>query len=395
MLSNLKHFLKEIYVKTRKDSLRPLLLLRKTTLPSKHAIKSILFLRYDRIGDMVLSTAALKALRKVYPHARITVLASERNYEILKHNPTVDEVIIYKGFFRFIREIRPRGYDLVIDPFLTYELKQAFMTYLAGGKYRIGFEDAGREIFFNLRGPATFPPKRMVDHLLDLTERLGGRKEGCEPEIFLSDTEIQWANEALAEKGICANELTIAIHPGAHYPSQMWLVERFGEVAKQLDKSEAKVILLGSSDEYGLLEEVKESAGANIQIFFCDNIRKLIALLSRCDLLVCNNSGPLHIAAALKVPTVSMMGPTVIPLWLPYDKDSIVINKALSCSPCNKAVCKDHECMESITVDEVFEAVETQIASIRLKRKIQGRLSVKGKKEASRLHEKTQKNHRY
>ena len=385
MFSTFKTLLRVMYVTIRGILFYPLLLLRKTAKLTQHEIKSILFLRHDRIGDMVLSTAVLKSLKRDYPEAKITVLASERTFEILKHNPDVDEILIYKGILWFIREIRSREYDLVIDPFLTYELKQAFMTYLAGGKYRIGFEDAGREIFFNLRGPATSPPKRMVDHLLDLTERLGGRKEGCEPEIFLSDTEIQWANEALAEKGICANELTIAIHPGAHYPSQMWLVERFGEVAKQLDKSEAKVILLGSSDEYGLLEEVKESAGANIQIFFCDNIRKLIALLSRCDLLVCNNSGPLHIASALNIPTVSTIGPTVTPLWLPYGELNVVINKSLSCSPCNRAVCKDHECMESIGVDEVFEAVETQIARIRLKRKINGRPPVKGKNRGFRV----------
>jgi len=386
MLSNLKLFLKEIYAKTRKALLRPLLLLRETRLPSKRAIKSILFLRHDRIGDMVLSTAALKALRKGYPRAKIAVLASKSNHEILMQNPHIDEVLVYNGFIWFIKEIRPRGYDLVIDPFVTYELKQALMTFLSRGKYKIGFEGAGREIFFNLKCPAASPPKQMVNHLLDLADLAGGKRERCEPEIFLSETEIEWATEALAEKGINADAVIIAIHPGAHYPSQRWLAERFGEVARRiLDQGEAKVILLGSSDEYGLLEEVKESAGANIQIFFCDNIRKLIALSSRCDLLVCNNSGPLHIAAALKVPTVSMMGPTVIPLWLPYGELNVVINKSLSCSPCNRAVCKEHQCMASISIDEVFEAVETQIASIKLKRKIKGRLSEKGKKRGFRV----------
>src|SRR4030043_1822687 len=204
MQHHIKTLLKELYLWARKTLLWPFLLLRKTKTPSKSEVRKILFLRYDRIGDMVLSTAPLKALRRVYPHARITVLASERNYEILDHNPSVDEILIYKGIPWFIREIRPRGDDLVIDPFLTYELRQAFMTCLAGGKYRIGFEEAGGEIFFNIKGPASSPPKRMVDHLLDLTERLGGTKEGYEPEVFLSDTEIHWANEALAEKGISA-----------------------------------------------------------------------------------------------------------------------------------------------------------------------------------------------
>jgi lipopolysaccharide heptosyltransferase II len=386
MFDHLKTLFKEIYMLTRWVLLCPFLLLRKTSVPPRDEVRKILFLRHDRIGDMVQSTAALKALRRGYPRAQITVLASGRNYEILKHNPNIDDIVIYKGISCFIREIRSRGFDLVIDPFVTYELRQALMTFFSGGKYRIGFEGSGREMFFNLKGPAPFPPKQMVDHLLDLAELAGGKREGCEPEVFLTDTEIQWAHEALAEKGIGANDLTIAIHPGAYYPSQRWLAERFGEVARRiLDQGEAKVILLGSSDEHGLLVAVNKNVGEDIQIFCCDNIREFIALLNKCDLLVCNNSGPMHIAAALKVPTVSMIGPTVTPLWLPYGENNIVINKALSCSPCNRAVCKEHQCMTSITVDEISEAVKTQIASIRLKRKIKGRLSVKGKKRGFRV----------
>lgn len=373
MFYRLKSLVREMYIELRGTLLCPFLLFRKIEVTSKDNIRRILFLRYDRIGDMILSTAALKALRSAFPQARITVLASERNYEILDHNPSVDEILIYNGLKWFIREIRSRNYDLVIDPFLTYELRQAFMTCLAGGKYRIGFEEAGREIFFNLRGPVASRPKRMVDHLLDLAELVGGKREGCVPEVFLSDAEIAWATEAFVGKGISADELTVAIHPGAYYPSQRWSAERFGEVAKQiLEQGETKIILLGSSDEEGLLEAVKKSGGKDIQIFSCGNIREFVALLSRCDLLVCNNSGPLHIAAALKVPTVSMIGPTVTPLWLPYGENNLVINKALSCSPCNRAVCKDHQCMESITVDEVFEAAERQLAHVRLKRKIKG-----------------------
>jgi len=392
---DLKSLLKDTYLRSRRALLWLFVPLRKTTVPSKSEIRRILFLRHDRIGDMILSTAALKALRRGFPRAKITVLASDRNYEVLKHNPSVDEFLIYKGFKWFMKEIRPRDYDLVIDPFLTYEMKQAVMTYLAGGKYRIGFEEAGREIFFNLKGPTAAPPKRMVDHLLDLAELAGGKRKGCEPEVFLSDTEIECATRDLAQKGISAGAVTIAVHPGAHYPSQQWPAERFGELSRRIfGHGGAKVIILGSKDEEGLLEAVKKSAGKDILIFSCGNIRELAAIVSRCDLLVCNNSGPLHIASALKVPTVSMLGPTVTPLWLPYGESNVVINKAFSCSPCNRAHCKDHKCMEAITVDEVFEAVETQIALVRPTRKIKGWQAVKGEIETFGSHEKAKKNHR-
>ncbi|MCJ7546618.1 MAG: glycosyltransferase family 9 protein [Deltaproteobacteria bacterium] len=334
-------------------------------------IQSILFLRHDRIGDMVLSTAALKALRKGYPQAKITVLASDRNFEILKHNLNVDEVLIYKGLSWFIREIRPREYDLVIDPFVTHELKQALLTYLSGGKYRIGFDKAGREVFFNVRGPIAFEPKSMVDHLLDLAELAGGKRKGCGPEVFLNDTEIAWAAEALAQGRRSTNGFIVALHPGAYHPSQRWPVQRFGELVQQLlAHYEARVIVLGSHDEEALLHDMQNIAGDRVQFFFGLKLRELMALISHCDLLVCNNSGPLHIASAIRVPTVSMIGPTVTPLWLPYGQHNAVIGKALSCSPCNRAICKDHECMESITVDEVFEAVKRQIAGMGLKHRL-------------------------
>lgn len=370
MLTGINSRVIGIYLGIRRIVLWPLTALRRRTVLPLDEIKTILFLRHDRIGDMVLSTAAVKALKRTFPLARITVLASGRNHDILKHNSTVDEVIIYTGLIRCIKEIRPRRYDLVIDPFLTYELKQAFMTYCAGGRYRIGFENSGREIFFNLRGSVASTPKRMVDHLLDLVEQLGGRRGGCEPEVFLIDTERRWAAEALGTRGISTNKLTIAIHPGAYYPSQRWPVQRFGELAKQiLDRYEAQVILLGSRNEKDLVRTANKIAGKGAQDFSGVKLRELMALLSRCDLLICNNSGPLHIASALKVPTVSMIGPTVTPLWLPFGKHDVVIKKELSCSPCNKAVCRDHECMESITVDDVFEAVQKQITRIRSRRK--------------------------
>jgi ADP-heptose:LPS heptosyltransferase len=103
---------------------------------------------------MALSTPLFKALKTRYPDAEITVLASESNRDILQNNPNVDEILIYKGLLDFINETRKKHFDMAIDLFLTHDLKQASMTYLSGAKYRLGFEDSGREIFFNVRCPS-------------------------------------------------------------------------------------------------------------------------------------------------------------------------------------------------------------------------------------------------
>lgn len=371
MQYHFKDIWKGIYLKLRKILLFPFLLLRSIKTLKEEEIKKILFLRHDRIGDMVLSTPVFKALKKIFPNAKLTVLASEKNYEILQNNPNVDEILIYKGALWFIKEMRKRDFDMAIDLFLTHELKQAVMTYISGAKYRLGFEGAGREVFFNLKCPLDSKEKKMVELLLELAKALGGEKEGFEPEIFLTEEEINRASESLIRKGIGINELKIAIHPGAYYPSQRWKAERFGEIGRRvIEEYRAKVLLFGSRGEDKLLDRIKEVVGDGVYVFADPGIREFIALLSKCDIMVCNNSGPLHIASALKIPTVSIMGPTVTPLWLPFGENHIVINKGLSCSPCNKAVCKDHKCMESITVEEVVEAVKTQIAKIGSDRKL-------------------------
>ena len=356
--------MKEVYLKIRKILLTPFLILRRTKTPEE-GIKRVLFLRYDRVGDMVFSTAVFKALKRRYPTAMLTVLASERNYEIIQNNPNVDEILIYKGFGWFIKEIRARNFDLAIDPFFTYELKQAFMAYLSGAKYRIGFEEAGREIFFNVRGQTILPEKNMVEHLLDLSEKIGAKREGCEPEIFLTEEENKWASGLLSEKGL-DTAIKIAIHLGAFYPSQRWPALRFGKIAKRIvEEYEIKVLLFGDKGEKLLLETVRDIAGDKTEIFCGLRLRQFIVLLNYCNLLICNNSGPLHIASALKIPTVSIMGPTVTPLWLPWGKNHIVIRKELPCSPCNKAECEDHSCMGLITVEEVMDAVKSQVDKIK------------------------------
>ncbi|KPJ99493.1 MAG: hypothetical protein AMK71_09665 [Nitrospira bacterium SG8_35_4] len=339
------------------------LLSRKRTVKNRD-VKKILFLRHDRVGDMVLSTPVFRAFKEKYPDAAITVLASEQNHEIITNNPNVDEILLYKGIRHFLHEVRTKKFDMAVDLFLTHDMKQAFMTFLSGAPYRLGFKDSGREIFFSVRSPAAQPQKRMVEHLSDLAQAAGAGAADSAPEIFLSKQEKAWAQSELSRMEL-EEAMIIALHPGAFYPSQRWPAERFGESARQIIESYgAAVFIFGGKHESHLLEKIQHAAGVRSHIF-CDlSLRQFMALLNCCRLLVCNNSGPLHIASALKIPTVSMTGPTVVPLWLPQGKNQIAVNKALHCSPCNRAECSDHSCMEQITVSEVMTEVNRQCEAL-------------------------------
>ncbi|MEK6693343.1 MAG: glycosyltransferase family 9 protein [Nitrospirota bacterium] len=363
----IRELLKRVYLKIRKLILIPFLSFRKVVIPERDSIRNILFLRHDRIGDMVLSTPTLEALKQGLPGARLIVLSSLLNRDILLGNPFVDEVIVYErkllDAIRIIGNIRQRQFDLIIDPFLTYELWTAFLSFIMGAKYRIGFEISGREIFFNIKGPKGEGERTVLDHTLDLARSLDIKIKDHLPFIYLSESERSKAGEMLREKGIEKRDILIGIHPGGYYESQRWPAERFGLVGDRIIlEYGAKVIIFVGEEDREQLDVIRKAMGGNPVIIQGAGLRDFIALLSYCNLLLCNNSGPLHIATALRVPTVSTMGPTVPYLWWPAGDNNIVLRKGIKCSPCNKDVCKGKECMELITPDDMMDAVTKKIA---------------------------------
>ena len=343
---------------------------------SASSIRKILVIRLDRIGDMVITTPIFRALKEKWPDAQITVLTNPVNKNIVINNPFIDYILVYdrenkhkslNSRLIFFRSIRERKFDLVIDPYLDYELKTSFITRFVGNRFRLGFEFAGREIFYNIRyNPNIFPvsteKRHMIDYDLDLLTYIGIKTQKRQPEIFLSTDEKENAYKLLEEAGTNPESKIIGIHPGGHYESQRWPIKRFAAISDYLITNyDVKVILFAGQAEKQLLSEFKGYA-VKTPIFLENlSLREFMSTLSHCSLLLCNNSGPLHIATALNIPTVSTMGPTVPYHWWPYGKDHIVLRKDVDCSPCKNGICKTHECMELITTDDFIAAVERQI----------------------------------
>jgi len=148
----------------------------------------------------------------------------------------------------------------------------------------------------------------------------------------------------------------VALHPGGYYDTQKWDAARFGLLAKMIaEKYKAAVMIIGGSGDMESVKKVLEAAGLADTAALFPGMEELTKTLSGCDLLICNNSGPLHLAAALGVPTISMMGPTDPVLWWPKGDNQVVIRKGVKCSPCSLGRCEEHLCMDLITVDEVFD----------------------------------------
>ena len=344
-------------------------------------IKNILVIRLDRIGDMVMTTPIFRALKEKWPDAQITVLANPVNKNIVINNPFIDCILVYdrenkhkslNNRLSFFKDIRKREFDLVIDPYLDYELNTSFITRIVGSRYRLGFEFAGREFFYNIRYASnTFPvstdKKHMIDYNLDLIGCIGVKTNKKQPEIFLSADEKENASRILEKVGVNPENRIIGIHPGGNYESQRWPVERFVAISDYLIASYGiKVILFGGRDERSLLSRFKDCAVRKPIILEELNLREFISVVSHCNLFLCNNSGPLHIATALNIPTVSTMGPTIPFHWQPLGDNHIVLRKDLDCSPCKKGICETHECMELITTDDFLTAVETQLKRLNI-----------------------------
>ena len=365
---SVKSILKPIYLNARGFALKTigLLLFQKNIIPLLRNIESILFVRVDRVGDMALSTPALRAIKAALPHVRLTVMASPANAPILKNNPDVDEVIVYDRStslldkMKFINGLRSHRFDLVIDPYADYELKTAWLAGMSGSTHRIGYAVFGREIFFNCPSPKIEGNKHFVDGALDLLKRIGISSENRNLAIYLGADEQAWADQWLQENGFHGKKV-VAIHPGAYYETQRWLPEHYAELIRLIrEQSQADVILFGGPSDIKVVDDIRSRVKMDSCVCIQDDLRKFLAILSQCQVLVCNNSGPLHCAAALKIPTISFMGPTVKEQWMPLGDIHCVLRlDDLPCIGCNCGWCKikTHDCMRLISPEIVIEII--------------------------------------
>jgi lipopolysaccharide heptosyltransferase II len=329
---------------------------------------NILFLRIDRIGDMVLSTPAIKAIKQSFPGSSLTVLASESNHMVLLNNPYVDHIMVYPKPFRkqleMIQRIQNLKFDLVIDPYPDYELKTALIAFLSRGKYRIGYPGFGREAFFNLKSSESPGRHHFIHQTLDMLKPLGILASDPIPEIHVTQDEKIWARNWLKQRGLGKKPI-IGIHPGAYYETQQWPVEYYAEVAEGLSKYEmADVIVFGGPGDKSIVNQIAGSLSNNIFSMITKCLRHFIAMLPFCRMLICNNSGPLHLAVAARVPTISFMGPTDKDRWMPVGSIHKVLRMDhLPCIGCNSGYCviKNHDCMRFIDSATVIQTIKNHI----------------------------------
>jgi len=342
--------------------------------------KSILVVLPNPMGDAILCTDALYRLRRSLGHCRITFLGNKTANDILDGSGFFDVQLNYrrnaKGGIALVETARTLGrgqFDAAV--LLTNTFRSAALVFLAGIKQRIGYKRDGRGLLLThsvrpFRLYRSYMPISMLDYYNFLIEQaiifLNGNSE-VESEKHLRlfvDEKAQQAVEALFERRHLSenDRLVIMVPGGAFGPSKRWAPERFARLAQRLTQQlHCRVIICctRSESEQKIARQIVSAAGCDIYNLADENLSlaQLKELIRRCKLMIANDTGPCHIAAAFDVPLVTLFGPTD-PRWTAtgYDKE-IRLRVDVECGPCQKSICsRDHRCLDDISVDDVFAA---------------------------------------
>ncbi|MBI5098088.1 MAG: lipopolysaccharide heptosyltransferase II [Nitrospirae bacterium] len=345
------------------------------------------------IGDAVITTPSVRAIRRAYPDAHISLLVKPWVAELFKENPDINEIILYdesfrgiKGKFRLANKLRRQRFDIAI--LLQNAFDAALLAWLADIPERIGYSRDGRGFLLtkSIHVTKDILSQHQVYYYLNLLKSIGIETKEAQPCIYLTDEERMWARNTvgaihespLPRKGVLQYAPTIGINPGATYGSaKRWMPERFAElIFRIINEMNGRVIIFGSKSENEIADEIvglvktqraiRESPLPQklkthiLNMAGKTNLRELAALIAECDAFITNDSGPMHMASALFVPVVAIFGSTNKASTGPFGEGHNIITKNLPCSPCMKRKCPEGhlKCMTEITADNVFAALK-------------------------------------
>ena len=322
------------------------------------------------IGDAVMTMPALHALKRSVPGGTVTLLIKPWVAPLFEKDPNIDEIILYTdaykgigGRIRLAARLRRRRFCAAV--LLQNAFDAALIAFLSGISLRVGYGRDGRRPLLTASIPFDDHAKRLhhVDYYLNLLRKAGFPADSAAPWLYLSIEERIQARERLSH----LRRPVVGINPGATYgSSKRWRADRFAAVAASVIRElRGSIVIFGGPAEAGIANEVRDAInvpGAESDVFVAagkTGLRELAALISECDVLVTNDSGPMHVGYAVGTPVVAIFGSTSPELTGPPSEGSVVIKKDIQCAPCFERECGrgDFLCMQAIEADEVFSAV--------------------------------------
>ncbi len=328
-------------------------------------MKKILILRLSSLGDIVLTQPVTEVLREVYPDATIDYLTKESYTGVVKAFGCIDTIHTWKNKKLLLKKLRMKKYDYLID--LHSKLNTFIIKNFAG---------AGRNITYNKRHFYRWlltkqivrkNNETIVNLSLKTLKKLGIEKQNIFPRLYPDKELFKEMEKLLKNEGINNKKKLIGIFPGALHNTKMYPIEQVAQFIRTVpDKWNCQFVIMGSKKEEKLGIELKEKTQTDIKNL-CGkvNIPQLIVLIDKMNVVISNDSGPMHIAAALKKPQIAIFGSTHTSLgFAPQNKNAVILQANLKCQPCSlygteKCPKGTFECMREITPEEIKKSLES------------------------------------
>jgi lipopolysaccharide heptosyltransferase I len=333
----------------------------------------ILLIKPSSLGDIVHTFPVVSAIKERWPATHITWLVKRQWAELVERAEDVDRVwpvdATARSWVWQLRALRIERFDLVVD--LQGLFRSGVLTGFSGAPRRIGFANGreGSPWFYTDLVRVPHQEMHAVDRYLLVAEALGACPE--RPPRFrfkITEADMVVVRNAFRRQGLSVDRPWVAMHVSARWPTKRWPLESFGAVVDELDRAGiGPVVLIGGPDDRRDVSQLKALAKASvIDLTGAVPLGCLPALLSKSGALITNDSGPMHVAAALGIPVVAMFGPTSAVRTGPYGSGHQVLTGPVPCSPCFSRVCRhspELECLHLITPDEVVEAVRRRLTA--------------------------------
>ena len=341
-------------------------------LKARKAIKRLLIRSTNWIGDAIMTTPAVRAIRRNFPDAHISMLAKPWVAPVFAHSPHVDEIVDYDaggrhagapGILRLAKDLRTQRYDAAI--LLQNAIEAAIIAFLAGIPRRIGFDSDGRRLFLThpVRRTRAIRSIHQTGYYLKILEGAGLSTGSPDLELHLDPADIRRGGQLLAKFSVAPDRPIIGLNPSATFgPAKQWFPERYAALGDRLNQDlDATILVFGGPGDRELGRSITAQMSAPaVDLSGRTGLGEAMALIGRCTAFVTNDSGLMHVAAALNTPLVAVFGSTNWTTTSPFSHTSRIVRVPIPCSPCMQPVCPlDHmDCMRQVTVDMVAAAVK-------------------------------------
>ena len=310
-------------------------------------IRRILILRMGPLGETLLTTPVIRALRRRFREAYIAYMVAPGREELVSENPNLDEVITYSvSIPKLIYEMAKRSFQMVVILQPTFRL--VMHTFLARIPFRIGFEtNSGKGRLLHVAVPNNIDQHETTRYL-DVVRGIGIEPDSEEPEMFVNPWAQGWADDLLTGAGISPNQPLIGLNPGSGSESRRWSKAEFAQVGDQLhQKYDAHIFITAGDAEGSLPHDIAELMSCSPVILAGITPMQLGAILQKCRLYISNDTGPMHMSTAVKTPTIALFGASNPLQWGPHWHPHTIIARAS---------------MEEITVEDVLDAADLSLS---------------------------------